>query len=1227
MTDKRKIIRGSGGRPSPPPPRQPTRTPDTLHSKQFATFLDLVSEGEIEGSASASKEGITDKTSTAYKNAYLKDVFLNDTPILKSTASSSSPATTDFNFQDVTFNSRFGTADQTKIAGIESSQSTIAVGVTVTAASPVTRQITNTSVDRIKVSITFPQIQKATSEGDLLGSSVQFKISVQYNSGGFTDVHTDTVTGRTADAYQKDFSVEVTGAFPVDIRVSRITADSTDSSLIDAFQWTSFSEIIDDASTYANSAYNAIRLDSQNFSSIPSRKYRIRGIKVRIPAAGASGSGTPTVDSATGRIVYPDGYIFDGTLSAATWTSCPAMILLDLLTNTRYGFGDHITDSNLDLFSFVTASKYANTLVDDGLGGQEARFSCNVNIQTSSEAFDLINELAGVMRCMPIWSAGTITIAQDSPKDASYLFNLSNISSDGFSYSGSSLKQRHTAVAVSYFNMDSQEIDFEVVEDSTAQSKFGIITKQVKGFGCTSRGQAARLGRAILFAEQNESELVSFTTSIDAGAVVRPAAIIEINDPVRAGVRRGGRLKSVTSTTVVTVDDTNATDFAVDASGNPVGDATLSVVLPDGTVESRTISSVSSGTITVDSAFSQTPNVNTIFMISNVTVQSQKFRVITVEEQDGVNYAITALSYLEGKYAFIEDGTALPARSISILNELTSPPVGLTAVETIVPINNQAVSKIVISWQPIVGVIEYQVNYRFENGNFVSERVSRPDFEIFNSQLGTYEIQVFSYNVQGQLSATSTDITFEAVGKTALPQDVTNLRIEPISDQFVRLRFDKATDVDVVHGGNVVVRGSNIGDGTATFTNSVDVIPALAGNVSESIVPNLGNGGEYILKFRDDGGRLSSGETSVIVNSPDPFPKLVVLEDREDTDATPFAGTKVDCFFSNDVNGLVLGSLDELDGVTDFDAIADFDFLGAVDITGGSYEFANTLDLGGKQPLRLRRHIVTQGFYPNDLIDKRSANIDTWTDFDGATAFDVGASLLVATTDLDPDLSTSATYGQSGTTITITKSSHGYSVGDFVVIDFTAGSATDGNYEIISVPSSSTFTVTSATSATISAGTACTYGANFSRFNPFVNGTYVGRGFKFRCEMDSDDPAQSIEIDQLGYTAELESRTETSLGNAGATGGGIISSGTSQKSVSFTNTFFTGSTGTGVADNTVLPSIGITIENAQSGDFFALSSITGSGFNIDVKNRDTSGNETFVNREFKYSATGFGRGS
>ena len=1210
MTNNKKIIRGSfGGGSKPSPPPQPTKTPDTLHSKQFVTFLDLISEGEIEGSASASKEGITDKTSTAYRNSYLKDVFLNNTPILKSTASSTSPQDIDFNFQDVTFNSRHGTANQTKIDGIESSSSSTPVGVTVTASSPVTRQITNTNVDRIKVTITFPQIQVATDSGDLLGDTVQFKISVQYNSGGFTDVHTDTVTGRTADAYQKDFSIKVDGSFPVDVRVTRITADSTSSSTVNSFQWTSFAEIIDDASTYANSAYNSLRLDSQQFTSIPSRKFRVRGIKVRIPGAGASSSGTPTVDNATGRIVYPDGYIFNGVMGSAVYTNCPAMVLLDLLTNTRYGFGDHITDSNLDLFSFVTASKYANTLVDDGFGSQEARFSCNVNIQSSSEAFDLINELAGVMRCMPIFSAGSITITQDSPKDASYLFNLSNVTSEGFNYSGSSLKQRHTAVAVSYFNMDSQDVDFEIVDDTTAQSKFGIITKQVKAFACTSRGQAARLGRAILFAEQNESELVSFTTSIDAGAVVRPGAIIDINDPVRAGVRRGGRLSAVASTTVMTIDDANASDLATTNSPK------LSVVLPDGTAETRDVSSISSaGVVTVSSAFSQTPNVNTVWLLANTTVEAQKFRVITVEEQDGINFSITALSYVEGKYAFIEDSLSLPTRTVSVLNELKPPPSNLSAVETIVPINNQAVSKIFISWQPIVGVIEYQVNYRYQNGNFVSEKVSRPDFQIFNSQLGTYEIQVFSYNIQGQLSATSNDLTFIAVGKTALPEDPTNLTIEPVSDQFVRLRFTPATDVDVTHGGTISVRHTpSVDPAVATFSNSTEIIPKLSGNISETLVPALT--GTYSIKFIDDGGRRSDNAARIIVTQPDPQPNQVILTEREDTDSPPFQGNKTNTFYDADFDGLLLDGTTLWDSITqNIDDLSNIDFAGPIS-SSGSYEFQNEVDMGGIFNLTLKRRFVTSGLLPNDLIDSRTANIDTWTEFDGTLAEDVGAKLLVATTQSDPSATTSGTYAQSATTITVTKSSHGFTVGNFVDLTFTSGSGVDGKYEIQTVTTNN-FTVGAGVSQTTSGNV--TIGSEFSKFNTFANGEYTARGFRFKVELTSDDPAQNINVTELGYEASLKRRTETvntAIASQCATTG-------SAKTVTFGNPFFVGTGSLGGSTTAFLPTIGITLEGAASGDFFNITSITGTQFVIETKN--ASG---FKDLSFKYTAIGFGKGS
>ena len=998
----KKIIRGSGGGGSPPPPPQPTRTPDTLHSRQFATFLDLISEGEIEGFASASKEGLS-KGSTAYNNAALKDVFLNDTPVLRSNANSASPTDGDFNFKDVTFTPRFGTSSQTKIAGIESSSSVTAVGTTVTVSSPVTRQITNTNVDAAKITITFPQIQEATDKGDLLGSSVQFKISVQYNSGGFTDVITDTVTGRTADAYQREYRVNFTGAFPVDIRVSRITADSTNSSLINAFQWTSVAEIIDDSNTYLNSAYAAIRLDSMQFGSIPRRKFRIRGIKVRIPAAGANSSGTPSVDATTGRIVYPDGYIFNGTMGAAVWTSCPAMILLDLLTNSRYGFGDHITDSNLDLFSFVTASKFANTLVSDGFGGQEARFSCNVNIQGSGEAFDLINELSGVMRCMPIWTAGSISLKQDSPATASYLFNLSNVTSEGFNYSGSSLKQRHSVVSVSYFNMDTQEIDFEVVEDATAIAKFGSIIKQVKAFACTSRGQAARLGKAILFAEQNESEIVSFSTSIDSGVVVRPSAVIAIADPVRSGLRRGGKIASVTSTTVITVDNSANTDLPT--ANNPV----LSVIMPDGTIESKNISSVSGATITVSSAFSQAPNVNANWIISNDTVESQLYRVITVEEVDGINYAITALSYVNEKYAFIEDGASLPTRTVSILNELKEPPNALQAEEKLVVINNQAVSKLIISWQPITGVTQYQVNYRFNNGNFVSNTVSSPDFEIFNTSIGTYEIEVFSFNTALELSATSTNLTFNAVGKTAVPSNVTGLSAEPINEKLVRLRWNLATDLDVTHGGRVYVRHSPLTNGNGTFSNSTDLIEALAGNTTTAEVPYLE--GEYILKFRDDGGRFSAGETSVIIDLPDNLAPLIAQTRREDLDSPKFQGTKSNVAFDATTNTINLVGGGNFDDITDFDAVGSLDDFGGI-LPLGTYDFGgtaggDTLDLGGVFSLDLKRHFLTEAFYPSDLFDSRGL-IDNITDFDGATATEVNAEMLVRVTQDNP--SSSPTY-------------------------------------------------------------------------------------------------------------------------------------------------------------------------------------------------------------------------
>ena len=1142
MTDK--IIRGSGG--PPPTPPSPTRAPDTLNSRQFATIQDLLSEGEIEGFATPSKAGLT-KGTTAYNNAALKDIFLNDTPILNSSASNTNPQTADFNFQNVGFTPRFGTSNQEHIPGIESSQSTTAVGVTVTTSSPVTRQITNTNVDAAKVTITFPQLQKATDQGDLLGSSVQLKIQVQYNGGGFNDVLSDTITGRTADAYQKEYRVNITGAFPVDIRVVRITADSTSSNLIDAFTWTSLGEIIDDKQRYLDSAYTNLRIDSEQFSSIPKRSFRIRGVKVRIPGAGASSSGTPTVDLQTGRIIYPSGYIFNGTMGAAVWCSCPAMILLDLLTTERYGFGTHITDSNLDLFSFVAASRYANELVSDGFGGQEARFSCNVNLQGSMEAYTLINELAGVMRCFPIWSEGSVTISQDRPTDPSYLFSLANVGEGGFSYSGSSLKQRHSIISVSYFNMDSREIDYEVVgddvdgpdalqEDIDRQAKLGIVKKDIKAFACTSRGQARRLGKAVLLSEEQETEVVSFTTSIDAGAIVRPGSVISVNDPVRGGERRSGRINAAT-TTQITVDNTQDLDTFTGTNKK------CSVILPDGTVETKNVLGIIGSVITLDSALSATPNVNAIWLLQSSTLEAQTFRVITVEEQDGINYAITALKYNYNyatgespKYTAIDSmqGITLPARNVSLLNEPKSPPSNLQASERVVVINALAVTKLILSWVSVTGVSQYLVQYRFNNTNWVSEVVFRPDFEIIGTEAGAYEFKVFSFNAALKLSATSSNLTFNAVGKTTPPGNVQNLSMEPVTNKLVRLRWTKAVDPDVLHGGRVYVRHSNLTDGSGTFQNSVDLVTALAGNTTDVVVPSLE--GEYILKFQDDQGNFSTGEASVIQDLPDLIDTQVILQDREDLDSPPFQGVDTNTTFNTTASALQLTNP-------------------ATNATG-EYAFKDILDLGAVFSLDLKRTIRSIGFVIGTDIETIIPSGSFWDDyaidgnFDGAAADEANCQIQVATSQ--------------------------------------------------------------------------TASGSFSSFNNFANGTFKGRRFKFKLILETTNVSQNMNVQQAGYTAEFQARTEQNYQTGGTTSTAPQSSGTSSsgKTVTFGTPFFVGTSSLGGA-NAFLPSIGITIQDAIDGDFFQISNVSGTGFTIKVMRNNVN---TFVDRSFTFSAVGYGKG-
>jgi len=952
-----------------------------LSSKQFNTIVELLGEGEIEGSATASKAGITDKTSTAYFNAFKKDIFLNGTQVLQEAASNTSPQDSDFNFKDVGFDFRLGTSSQTFIEGISNIETETVIGTTVTTSTPVTHTVSSSDINAVRVTLRFPSMQKFEDDGDINGVSVNLLIKTIENDGTTTTVIDDTVEGRSTNAYFRDYIVKLksTTSFPVAIRVERVTADSTDAKLVNAFQFNQATNIIFEQNAYANTAHVALRFNAEQFPRIPKRVYRIRGRKVKIPH-------NATVDLQTGAISYAG--TFNGTFKTdKEWTTDPAWILYDLLIDTRAGCS--IPEANLDKFSFKTVSEYCGESVDagNGDGSTEPRFSCNVNITQQQEAYTLINSLCSVMRVMPFYSAGGIAISQDSPKSPSYLFTNANVTEAGFLYAGSSLKTRHTVINVSYFDMTTQEVDVETVEaDSATQTKYGVVVKNIKAFATTSRNQARRLGRWFLYNEQNSGETCSFTTTAAAGVLVRCGDVIEISDRLKAGVRRGGLLKSVTSTTVVVLDDSTNTDIPA-ITDNP----TISIILPDGSLEEKTISSISGATITVSSAFSAAPNQHAPYILETSNLQSSTWRVVSVKENEDKTFAITALSHDSGKYAFVEDGTTMPTRTINTLTTILNKPEGLIVSEKIVEINNKAVSKLILDWQTQSGATKYEVQYKYENGDFKKIETLSSDAEIFNTDAGEYEIRVFSFNALGQPSREPAITTFNAVGKTAPPSDITNLTYEVVDDKNIKLRWDAVADADVRAGGRIHIRHSPKTDGTGTFQDATDLVFGLSGASTEKVVSLLE--GEYILKAQDDGDRFSTGETSIVIDLPDSQPKLLVQARREDLDSPPFQGSKTNIGFDSGTNSISLSGTGNFDDSTDIDSENSIDDIGGVSSTG-TYLFNETLDLGAVFTLNLRKLIQSDSVYSTDLFDS-IVDLDTRQDFDGTASVDTNAEVFV----------------------------------------------------------------------------------------------------------------------------------------------------------------------------------------------------------------------------------------
>lgn len=930
---------GGGGKGGGGSARAPVESPDSLRSKQFARVIDLVSEGEIAGLVNG-----------------LQSIYLNGTPLQNADGT--------FNFTDVTMVTRTGTQSQTYIPGFPSSEAEVAVGTEIKAAVPVVRTISNSNTSAARVTISIPRLSfQDLTNGDTTGTSVEIAIDRQSAGGGFVEVLRDAITGKTTSQYQRAYRIELTGAAPWDIRVRRITADSTQSNLQNATWWSSYTEIIDAKLRYPNSALVALAIDAQQFNAIPTRGYEMKGLLVRIPS-----NYNPVTRVYTGT--------WNGTFSIA-WTNNPAWCFYDLLTNERYGLGAFLSGDQVDKWALYTIGQYCDELVPDGFGGTEPRFTCSLYLQTREEAYTVIGNMASIFRAMTYWAGGTIVAVQDAPSNPVALFTPANVIGGAFSYEGSSAKVRHTVALVAWNDpADRYRQKIEYVEDADGIARYGVIQTEITAFGCTSRGQAHRLGRWLLFSERMETDVVSFRTGLE-GAVVQPGDIIQTTDPVRAGVRMGGRIVSATAA-ALTLDAP-----VTIASGKTY---TAWAVLPNGTVESRAVTTTPQTTsaITVSPAFTTTPQAMSMWVLAASDLVPETWRVISVQEVDATQAQITALSYRADKYAAVEQGLVLEPLQTSALTAIQQPPTNIAVSESLYLVTSTIVgTRITVSWTS--SAQSYELRWRKKvSGNWATLSTSATSIDIQPVIAGKYEFSLVAFNAIG---ARSQPVVFtqEIFGLTTKPANVTGYTITAFAGAAFA-NWTPSTDLDVRVGGKVQIRHTELTAG-ADFARAI-VMEEFNGDASNGRVDLIA--GTYYAVFIDSTGNMSA------------TPAAFVATEALLTGFTTVATTVQHPAFAGVKTGLIAtGGEMKLNGDELFDSTELFDssqFFDGNNVLFGEYQFDTVLDLGTVAARRYHVGIRSWSFDTDDSFDS-TEKFDSLDLFDGDFPIDTDVTVLAQVSD------------------------------------------------------------------------------------------------------------------------------------------------------------------------------------------------------------------------------------
>ncbi|HCN5909588.1 TPA: host specificity protein J [Escherichia coli] len=611
----------------------PREAKDNLKSTQLLSVIDAISEGPIEGPVDG-----------------LKSVLLNSTPVLDSEGNT--------NISGVTVVFRAGEQEQTPPEGFESSGSETVLGTEVKYDTPITRTITSANIDRLRFTFGVQALVETTSKGDRNPSEVRLLVQIQRNGGWVTEKDI-TIKGKTTSQYLASVVVDNLPPRPFNIRMRRMTPDSTTDQLQNKTLWSSYTEIIDVKQGYPNTALVGVQVDSEQFGSQQvSRNYHLRGRILQVPS-----NYDPEKRTYSG--------IWDGTLKPA-YSNNIAWCLWDMLTHPRYGMGKRLGAADVDKWALYVIGQYCDQSVPDGSGGTEPRITCNAYLTTQRKAWDVLSDFCSAMRCMPVWNGQTLTFVQDRPSDKVWTYNRSNVvmPDDGapFRYSFSALKDRHNAVEVNWIDPNNGwETATELVEDTQAIARYGRNVTKMDAFGCTSRGQAHRAGLWLIKTELLETQTVDFSVGAEGLRHV-PGDVIEICDDDYAGIRTGGRVLAVNSQTrTLTLDR----EITLPASGTTL----ISLVDGQGSPVSVEVQSVTDGVKVKVSRVPDGVAEYSVWGLKLPTLRQRLFRCVSIRENDDGTYAITAVQHVPEKEAIVDNGAHFDGDQSGTVNGVTPPAV------------------------------------------------------------------------------------------------------------------------------------------------------------------------------------------------------------------------------------------------------------------------------------------------------------------------------------------------------------------------------------------------------------------------------------------------------------------------------------------------------------------------------------------------------------------------